>query len=123
MLKLNLRRAIFVYEGARLAARAAEAPIVPVQWSHREQGFKDQFLVVIEKQCGPNRCPDPVQLHEEWVVAYNDMGWHYGPVYDLAHKIHPDMVPYAELGELERDKDDVFVALCDIARKWIYDAG
>jgi hypothetical protein len=31
------------------------------------------------------------------------------------------MVPYAELGQLERDKDDVFIALCEIARQWIYD--
>lgn len=31
------------------------------------------------------------------------------------------MVPYARLGQLERDKDAVFVALCEIARQWIYD--
>jgi len=29
-------------------------------------------------------------------------------------------VPYADLGQLERDKDAVFVALCEIARQWIY---
>ena len=31
------------------------------------------------------------------------------------------MVPYGRLGQLERDKDDVFVALCEIARQWVYD--
>ena len=46
----------------------------------------------------------------------------YGPVYDRGQKMHPDLVPYADLGQLERDKDAVFVALCEIARQWIYDA-
>ena len=31
------------------------------------------------------------------------------------------MVPYHDLGQLEQDKDSVFVALCEIARLWIYD--
>jgi hypothetical protein len=29
------------------------------------------------------------------------------------------MVPYDDLGQLEKDKDSVFVALCEIARLWI----
>lgn len=48
------------------------------------------------------------------------MGWVYGEKYDRENKIHPDLVPYAQLGQLERDKDAVFVALCEIARQWIY---
>lgn len=53
--------------------------------------------------------------------AYFAMGWVYGEKYDRAAKVHPDLVPYAQLGQLERDKDAVFVALCEIARNWIYD--
>ena len=48
------------------------------------------------------------------------MGWVYGEKYDRENKIHLDLVPYAQLGQLERDKDAVFVALCEIARQWIY---
>ena len=40
--------------------------------------------------------------------------------FDPKAKRHPDMVPYAELGQLERDKDAVFVALCEIARLYVY---
>lgn len=47
------------------------------------------------------------------------MGWRYGPVRDREAKTHPDMVPYDELERRERDKDAVFVALCEIARQWI----
>ncbi len=116
---LTERRAEFVYDAARLAARAANAPIVPDRWVGREAAFKDQFLEVIEQQCGPERKDSPQELHEDWVKAYEKLGWKFGKEYDWYKKTHPDMVPYMELGQLERDKDDVFVALCEIARLWI----
>jgi len=115
------RRARFVYEGARIAAQAANAPIVPVSWDEREDAFKTQFLEVIERQCGPQRSTSPEELHGSWMQAYLTMGWVYGKTYDQEHRIHPDLVPYARLGQLERDKDAVFIALCEIARRWIYD--
>jgi len=118
---LNERRAVFVYEGARIAAIAAKAPIVPASWDEREQEFKDQFLDVIERQCGLNRSDSPEELHGSWMQAYFAMGWVYGEEYDRERKIHPDLVPYADLGQLEQDKDAVFMALCDIAILWIYD--
>ena len=116
---LTWRRAEFVYEGARIAAMAALAPIVPVPWSEREIEFRTQFLEVINVQCGPARKSSPSELHEDWVRAYVDMGWQFGEVYDREAKTHPDMVPYDALGQLEQDKDSVFVALCEIARLWI----
>jgi RyR domain-containing protein len=115
------RRAIFVYEAARLAAEAAHAPIVPVPWDLREPEFREQFLAVIDRQCGPTRSASPEELHGSWVQAYLAMGWRYGECYDREAKTHPDLVPYVRLGQLERDKDAVFVALCEIARLFVYD--
>jgi len=123
MSDLNYRRAKFVYEGARLAAAAAEAPIVPEPYDDREEAFRAQFEKVIERQMGPERSSNAEALHEDWVKAYEKMGWVYGPVRDTEKKTHPDMVPYNELGHLERDKDAVFVALCEIARKWVHEPG
>jgi len=115
------RRAEFVYDAARLAAIAARAPIIPVLWAKREQDFRDQFLKVIERQCGPQRSSSPEELHGSWMQAYFTMGWVYGPHYSRENRIHPDLVPYFQLGKLEQDKDFVFVALCAIARQWIYE--
>lgn len=120
-ISLNERRAEFVYNGARLAAAAAGAPIMPVPWADRELAFRTQFLEVIERQCGPQRSSSPEELHGSWMQAYIEMGWVYGETYDREGKVHPDLVPYADLGQIERDKDAVFVALCEIARQWIYD--
>ena len=121
MMTLTERRAVFVYDAARLAAIAAEAPIIPVPWAEREQAFKDQFLNVIERQCGEQRSSSPEELHGSWMQAYFAMGWVYGEKYNRVEKTHPDLVPYNQLGQLERDKDAVFVALCEIARQWIYE--
>ena len=118
---LTARRAEFVYEAARLAAIAANAPIVPVPWAEREAPFREQFFAVIERQCGPARSASPEELHGSWMQAYFTMGWVYGERYDREKRTHPDLVPYAQLGQLERDKDAVFVALCDIATRYIYE--
>jgi len=115
------RRAEFVYEGARIAALAAGAPIVPVPWVEREGDFRAQFLAVIERQCGISRSTSPEELHGSWMQAYFAMGWVYGEQYDREARVHPDLVPYAQLGQLEQDKDAVFVLLCEIARSYIYE--
>lgn len=117
--ELTNERAKFVYDAARLAAQAATAPIIPVPWDEREEPFKAQFLEVIERQCGEQRSGSPEELHGSWMQAYFSMGWVYGEVYNREDKIHPDLVPYADLGLLEQDKDAVFVALCEIARQYI----
>lgn len=114
------RRAEFVYEAARLAAIAAHAPIVPIPLIEREEDFRLQFLAIIGRQCGPERSGSPEELHGSWVQAYVGNGWVYGEVYNREKRIHPDLVPYQKLGQLERDKDAVFVALCEIARQYVY---
>lgn len=89
-MSLTERRAEFVYNAARLAAIAAQAPIIPVPWYAREIPFRTQFLDVIERQCGPDYSNSPEELHDSWI------------------------------SQLERDKDAVFILLCQIAREYIY---
>lgn len=116
------RRGRFIYEAARLQAIAAGAPVVPEPYelrAERDPAFIRQFERTVARQCSPARVENPEQLHDEWVRAYEAMGWRYGPVRDFEAKTHPDMVPYDQLDPRERDKDAVFVALCEIARQWI----
>lgn len=118
---LRDRRAIFVYEGARLQAAAVNAPVVPEPWPARDDAFRRQFLDVIEMMCGPERFTDAEKAHNSWWRTYEEMGWTYGPKRDPIAKTHPDMVPFAKLEWSERIKDAVFIALCEMARKWIVD--
>ncbi len=116
----NKARAIFIYEAARLAAIAAGAPIIPAHWDEREDDFRDQFIDVIYRQCGDQRSSSPEELHGGWMQAYFENGWVYGDNYNPELRTHPDLVPYEQLGQLEKDKDAVFVALCEIARLYVY---
>jgi len=117
---VNERRCQFVYDGARLANKAAKNSAVPVPWIECEEPFKEHFRRVIEKQCSPDRLDSPADLHQLWVDTYKKMGWVYGPKYSGKDKIHPDLVPYEKLSRQEQDKDVVFFALCEIARQWMY---
>jgi len=118
---LNERRAIFVYEGTRIAAIAANAPIINAPWIERADDFKSQFIEVIKRQTGDMRSNSPEELHGSWMQSYITMGWVYGEKYNREKRIHPDLVPYKQLNQLERDKDAIFVAFCEIARKYIYE--
>ena len=120
MSNLNERRAEFIYDGARLAAIAANAPIVPELWTDREEDFKEQFRKVIFKQCSDARETDPARAHQTWMDEYFRMGWVYGKIRNTEKRTHPDLVPFDELEQREQDKDAVFLALCEIARQWIY---
>ena len=99
---------------------AVDAPVVPERWHERDELFRLQFRQVLEMMMGESRKASPEELHDDWVRAYELMGWSYGPHRDPIAKVHPDMVPYGELEKREQDKDAVFVALCEIARQWIW---
>ena len=118
---LNERRAVFVYEAARLGAVAANAPVIPATWAEREPTFRSQFLEVIERQCSERRSYSPEELHGSWMQSYFQMGWVYGEKYDPTTKTHPDLIPYQQLGKVEQEKDILFILLCDIARQFIYE--
>lgn len=118
-LSLSERRAVFVYEGARLQALAVDAPIVPELWPEREAPFRDQFVAYVDGLCNAEEFPTPEDAHDSWWRAYEEMGWVYGEVRDTELKTHPDMVPFSELEQREQDKDAVFLALVAIARDWI----
>lgn len=117
--RLIERRARFVYEAARLAAIAAEANVIPAEWDSREEPFKAQFRAVIERQCAPGASQDPKEVHDDWMHAYRGMGWTFGRVYDPEAKKHPDLVPYEQLEQVEKDKDEIFISLCNIASRFI----
>src|SRR5258708_36129893 len=67
---LTERRAEFVYDAARLAAIHAGAPIIPAVWKEREQGIREQFLEVIERQSGDERSKLPEELTGSRVAGY-----------------------------------------------------
>lgn len=58
----------------------------------------------------------PEQLHQSWCISKFNDGWGYGAVRDNAGKLHPCMVPYAELPAAQRAKDALFHAIVEALR-------
>jgi hypothetical protein len=52
----------------------------------------------------------PEQSHESWMAFKKADGFVYGEVKDLEKKTHPCMVPYGDLPEEQRIKDDIFMS-------------
>ena len=50
----------------------------------------------------------PEQSHEGWLAEKAATGWKYGPVKNPETKEHPCFVPYNELPEDQRLKDEMF---------------
>ncbi|WP_369371917.1 RyR domain-containing protein [Promicromonospora sp. Populi] len=57
------------------------------------------------------RIPEPVvdaravDEHERWTAEKLAAGWTYAPVRDDARRLHPDLRPWADLSEPDREKD------------------
>src|SRR5690349_18015984 len=43
--------------------------------------------------------------HDVWAAQRATEGWTWGPERDDARKLHPDLVPYSELSESEKEYD------------------
>lgn len=53
----------------------------------------------------------PEQSHENWLAHKQALGWRYGSAKDAELKEHPCMVPYGQLSDLQRAKDQIFLAV------------
>lgn len=48
----------------------------------------------------------PETNHENWMRMKERQGWKYGEVKDFESKTHSDLVPYDQLPEIEKRKDE-----------------
>lgn len=53
----------------------------------------------------------PEQSHESWLAEKMAAGWKYGAVKNPEAKEHPCFVPYSELPEAQRAKDNLYLAV------------
>jgi hypothetical protein len=105
-----------IYEAARLEAIWSKRSIVPEKWEERDKEFRRQMIEVVEKYLTMEKLPTPEEAHNSWMKSYFEMGWKYGEKRDIEKKTHPDLVPFDDLPQDEKDKDAVFLALIWLAK-------
>lgn len=79
---------------------------VAPQWSECAEGMRIGAMSgVLNRILYGN---NPEHSHVEWMESRLNDGWVYGPKKDIKNKIHPALVPYSELPERTKTKDQLF---------------
>lgn len=88
------------------ALNGDEMPSLPWIWEPRWLRRSTE-AGVLRVQAGMT----PEQNHEQWLADKTAQDWHYGPEKDNEQRLHPCMVPWAELPAREQAKARLFCAI------------
>lgn len=113
-----LEIAAICHEANRMLCLAAGDTSQP-QWMHAPTWQRESAVHGVE-EIAAGRITRADQSHESWMAQKLADGWVYGEVKDAEAKTHPCLVPYEQLSEHDRAKDDLFYA---IATTMLYRAG
>jgi len=79
------------------AQSKTQRPYQPCNAAHQHVQLPPDLVALIE--------PLAQQVHDGWACQRLTQGWTLGPHRDDARKQHPNLVPYAELSEGDKDLD------------------
>jgi hypothetical protein len=80
-------------------------------WNETDEDFKK---VVVDGVAHVRNGVTTEELHQTWMEAKGAQGWTWGPYKDTVHLRHPCMVPYGDLPEAQRAKDQLFAAIAAV---------
>jgi hypothetical protein len=83
-----------------------ETPAPP--WDEVPGGRQRVVIGGVEKALAGD---DPEDLHNSWCEAMRADGWTHGDTKDDEVKVHPCLVPYDDLPEEQRRKDDLLISI------------
>lgn len=99
-----------VHEANRAVQIEQADPTIPVSnvWDAMDEETKRSAVEGVQGVMDGNT---PEQSHEQWCEFKLKNGWTLGPVKNMELKEHPLLVPYGDLPESQRSKDDLFCAI------------
>lgn len=105
----NLEIAKICHEANRKYCEVINDPIIS-DWEHAAAWQKTSCIEGVIF-CRANPDAPASSNHESWLEHKRKEGWKYGLVKDQDKKEHPCFVPYEELPEKQKKKDDLFKAI------------
>lgn len=85
-------------------------------WADSEQEVRDSAINGVQfNQANPEATPE--QTHENWLKVKEAEGWVYGEVKDVVAQTHPCMVPYDQLPDAQKKKDEIFQTIVKLLSK------
>lgn len=83
-------------------------------WEEAPEWQKTSALKGVDLHCDHNVGPEA--SHESWMKQKLDDGWTWGVVKDPEKKLHPCLMPFAELSISQQAKDYIFRAVVHALR-------
>src|SRR5206468_5088738 len=77
-------------------------------WDELEESYRQSTRTGVEAALAGS---GPAAMHESWMQERLAAGWQHGTPLDRVAKIHPNLVPYDQLPENQKRKDDLFLAI------------
>ncbi len=88
---------------AEIRVMLGEAPIASSNFTPADQARR----IAAMKECAAKSTTD-VERHDSWMKMHIDSGWVWGPEFDSANKIHPNLLPWDELPAAVKSKARIF---------------
>jgi hypothetical protein len=85
------------------------------QWEHARAWDRESFADAVAYLL---KVPDAdlADLHGYWMAARMQRGWQYGPERDVERRLHPALLPWADVPERERLKFEMVYRIVDVFR-------
>ena len=77
-------------------------------WESLDQVDKDLTYKSV-KRIIDDRTITAKDIHDEWMTNKESDGWVYGLVKDPVNKTHPLMIPFDEMSDIDKQKDQSFI--------------
>ncbi|NHZ85225.1 MAG: hypothetical protein GWP19_05020 [Planctomycetia bacterium] len=80
----------------------------PAKWDDQPLNIQESIIAGVAEVIADPKIT-PKESHQNWLDYKEKDGWIYGKVKDFKAKLHPNMVPFKKLPELEKRKDALFI--------------
>ena len=95
----------------------ADLPLHDVPEDYEISDERLKSLMAGTKYVLENPATTAEENHNIWMEAKKNQGYTYGEVLDIEKKTHPSMIPFENLSDVEKRKDEMDVLMVKLANQ------
>lgn len=95
----------------------ADLPLHDVPEDYKISDERLKSLITGTKYVLENPATTAEENHNIWMEAKRNQGYTYGDVLDVEKKTHPSMIPFEDLSDVEKRKDEMDVLMVKLANQ------
>ena len=95
----------------------ADLPLHDVPEDYEISDERLKSLMTGTKYVLENPATTAEENHNIWMEAKKNQGYTYGEVIDIEKKTHPSMIPFENLSDVEKRKDEMDVLMVKLANQ------